>query len=258
MVSKELEARVRDALIQQKADDFCECAMKSDNYKNTVKGFITDLESGLGDVLSLLPNKEGKSTVEVRQDLLSQANFQYNTPNGLRSYIVEEEENVYNYLTKIKPEVESIKNMLNIFEAMGVSEKKVRKARNALEDFIEELSRYIKHNDKIVKRLAEIADSEGFDKAMQKEVRYEVIKEIFPTALDYKLHESKFYNLQSKINEIIKNVLASEEAGGNEIHNKEGEHATRYIKRFVNFQQTIIRVYAEHMVKEIYPEFSNS
>lgn len=252
MATEELEAKVREALIKQTANDFCEYASKSEVYKSTVRDFINGLKSEVGDVYILLNNKEGVNISDARRDLISQVDSAYNDIDNFRNNLIKEGENLYSKFADLKSRMESVEIMAYILKERGVSERKLVGLVSSFEDAVNEGFRYIARIDKIVKRLAEIAEIKGVDEAMRKEVRYEVIRAVLPTPLDYRLHESKFHNLQIKAGEHVKAVLTCEEAGFSDEKNKETEQLAEDIKKYGNLKQAIKRGYIEHMVKEVY------
>ncbi len=264
MAKESLEIKIRKALIKQNADDYCGYVAGSRAYNTAVGEMYRELESGLGDYLVMaLSNDEEREKLQrkellelCKKAILVYAHSIYDNLDKLKKRIVKEEEKNYKTILQKNRKSPNFRMLVEYLRSSGADEQKVKRTERAYKDIFDNEANYVKTNNEIVKRLAEIAKNEGMDKAMQKETRYRVIKEFFPTPIEYKLHESRAYNLKNKLMQQIKNILGDDIREDDTVF-KKIEHGINALRKYDDLLQTLRRDYTEYMVKEIYPEFSN-
>ncbi len=260
MANESLEIKIRKALIKQKADDYCEYVTGSNTYNAAVRGLYKELESKLGDnLVIMLSNDEEREKLQRKEllekckaGILAYAHSIYNNLDELKKRIVKEEENNYKTILQKNRKSPNFRMLVEYFRSLGADKQKIKRIESAYTDIFDDEVNYVKTNNEIVKRLAEIAKSEGINKAMQKKTKYKVIREFFPTSLEYKLHESKAYNLKNKLMHQFKNILEEEGIKENGMMVKESEHSINALIKYDDLLQTLRREYTECMVNEIY------
>lgn len=210
-----LETQLREALVEQRADELYQQFSSEPQYKAMVTEFVDELgnsmiESIATSIGDVEPEEKKEMLTKYRADVLPQLRAQFDNPEQLRQIVTEQARSQYmtsdELRAKMAPQFKEIKEDEDFDidnEAMTNVEKSYKK-----------VFEYTKENDRILNRLSEIAKAEGLEKAIQKETRYEIIRERFPTPelfREYSLRAQE--NIKSLFQEMSSALMADGEAG---------------------------------------------
>jgi CheY-like chemotaxis protein len=185
---KELESQVRQALIDERAEGLYQMYSSSDKPKETLEDISREL---VDSVVEGYKRHERESNDPLDEEDIEdfrrecEESFQAQVsqmldPDQLRETARQQAEREYmpeeGYRAEIQAQIEEAKKDGEVDD-------------NALAKYAESheiLFGLVRNRERMVKRLVEIAEKKGLEKATQKETRYAVIRELFPTREDYK------------------------------------------------------------------------
>ena len=172
-----LEKQVRQALIEQKTDELIRCVSENPEYKSLVNELAeTMIETILASTISEEMDEEEKEEAkqELRKEVLPNLKSQYDNPEQLRQLMYEQAKKEYTSLRQFKAVLKAHFSEIR-------QDEELRGVAAEYEKAYKGLLKYYRIKDKIIRRLAKIAEKEGVDKAVQKDTKYAVIREFFPT-----------------------------------------------------------------------------
>lgn len=177
-----LEVQVREALINQRAEELFSYA--SENPEKVNDFFETEKGSMAGSVASAFGGADKKKAAKIKCGFIKKVwplmRALVSGPEELRQMTYEQARREYIPARELKAKISA--ELATISECGEPSNKSVAEYEKALAAGLE----ITRANDRIVKRLAKVAKTEGLDKAVQKETRYAVIREMFPTPKAYR------------------------------------------------------------------------
>lgn len=243
---KGLETKVREALIEKRADELVKFAAENKEYKQYTIEII--------DVLfdSMTKNLAGFSD-EVPVDLLKEMKSEvgkqigqyFDNPDSLRAMMKQAASNHYLSYRRCKSMIETQTDMLQQLGEMG--EEVIAQYKQSYAPLMEML----KMNDKIVRKVAKIAEAEGIEKATEKESVHKATREVFPTADSYR-------NFNTKAMESLRQFYSSSRKALN-ADGVEGKMLAGVITAMSDLTDKAIEIaekmngnYIEKTVKEIY------
>lgn len=248
-----LEKRLRESLIEQRADELFNQFSSEPQYKEMVcelvKESIKDFLTSFGDI-----DATDEILANHLVDLETKMKSQYDDPKQLRSMLIEQARKDYMTFDEFKlgmiSKIEGLENMVGAEK--GIKDFKLSDVvTNNLEKFYGKLSEYVQENERIIDRLTEIAGKEGLEKAIQKETRYEIIREKFTTSESFreyflKARENKKYIFTELSNAFIE---------GSEIEQIIGEmikSSFKSIEKMTEIQYKLGTDYFNKTIQEIY------
>lgn len=180
-----LETQVREALIDQRANELVRCISEYPEYKSRVTELVeTMADSIIGSMASAFGDIDEKEMTkmkqEYRKEVLPQIQAQFDNPEQLRKIMYEQARKQYISVKQLKAILRP--HFADMREDGEIGEKVIADYEKSYEGLFE----FIKTNDRIVRRLAKVAKKDGIDKATQKETRNSVIKKMFPTPDEYR------------------------------------------------------------------------
>ncbi|MEK6938237.1 MAG: hypothetical protein AABX04_04295 [Nanoarchaeota archaeon] len=182
---KSLETQVREALISQNAEELVKCTVEFPEYKAmAVELAETVFDSMVEQMAPTLRDADEEEKAEMRQEyrkeVLPQIQAQFDNPEKLRQTMYKHARNQYMSVRQLRAKLKP--HFAEMREDEGIDEGVAANYERAYEGLFE----FVKTNDEIIRRLTKVAKTEGIDKATQKEARYAVIKEMFPTPDEYR------------------------------------------------------------------------
>lgn len=180
-----LETRVREALIDQRANELVGYASENPEYKAMTTELVeTMMDSMIGSMASAFGDADKEEMAEMRQkyrkEVLPQIQAQFDNPEQLKKTMYEQAKNQYMTVRQLKAKLRS--HFADLREDDEIGKDVVAKYEGAYEGLFE----FVRTNDRIVRKLARVAETEGIDKATQKETRYAIAREMFPTPEEYR------------------------------------------------------------------------
>ncbi len=251
-----LEKAVREALIEQRADELVNYASTNQEYKIMVVTLIESMYDSLvrsAAAVGLFGSEVSEEEITAFKEELKNKNLpqlleQLDNPEQLRKQMYEQAKNEGKSAGELKAEAT---RYLAKLEEQGISSGAVEKFQEAYRDILD----LVEFNDKLVQRLVAVAQTEGFAKATQKETRYEIIREMFPTLDAYRQFVKqnqtavqKFYNQAQSAFTVEQQTVAGD-AVASLLSSLCGamKEATKKAQEMSNSE------YLEKMIKEIYP-----
>lgn len=179
-----LEARVRGVLIDQRANELIRYVRENPEHIAIITELVeTITESIANPTISAFGYVDEKERAEMvqnyREEILPLIRNQFDNPEQLKRIMYKEARNQYMTVEQLKAE---LKGHIANLEEEEIDKDVVVKYENLYDG----LFKFVKTNDRIVKKLAKVAKTEGIGKATQKETIYAVIREIFPTSEKYR------------------------------------------------------------------------
>lgn len=176
-MKKNLEAQLKEALIEQEAKEMCK-EMQKPKYKKLIKDFAKTFIYNLSKIDKDFQLEE-KEIDEDQKELEKYVNEVLSNPGVLKQHTYECVKIRYLDIEQINSEFSSVYNILKKTEDFG--EENLNEYKKLNERVLEAFN----FRDKMLKRLLKIAEEEGLEKAITKETRYRTTREFFPTAGDY-------------------------------------------------------------------------
>ena len=247
-----LETQLREALVAQRADELYQQFSSEPQYKVMVGEFVEELgnsmiESIATSIGDVEPDEKEEILVEYRAEVLPQLREQLDNPEQLRQIVTEQAINQYitsgELRAKMAPQFKEMKED----EDFDIDDESMANFERAYEKVFE----YAQENDRILNRLSEVAEAEGLEKAIQKETRYGIIRERFPTPesfRDYSVKAQK--NIKSLFQEMSSVLMADGEAG-KFIGGMLGATGSA-IEKMMEMGEKLIADYFDKTIQEIY------
>ena len=211
-----LETQLRESLVEQRAEELYQQFSSEPKYKAMVGEFVEELDSfmigsiatSMGDDIG--PDEKEEMLAEYRSEVLPQLSAQFDNPKQLRQMVTEQARNQYmtsgELRAKMSPQIKKMKED----EDFDIGDDAMTNFERAYEKVFE----YAEENDRMINRLTEIAEAEGLEKATQKETRYEIIRERFPTPESFRDYSARFQeNIKNLCQEMSRALMADGEAG---------------------------------------------
>jgi hypothetical protein len=214
-----LETQLREALVEQRADEIYKQFTSKNQYKAMVGEFIEDLGNSIIESIAISlgdiePDEKEKMLAKYRAEFLPKINAQFDNPEQLRQIFTEQARNQYMTSDELRAKMVIQVREIRESEDLGIDECAMTNFEKAYEKVYEKVFDYAQVNDRILKRLSEIAEAEGLEKATQKETRYVIIREIFPTVDSFRNYSTRDYeNVISLFQEMSNAFVAEGEAG---------------------------------------------
>lgn len=220
MAKQSLESQVRKVLIQQRTDELVRNATENPNYRE----MVTEMVETTGDLMiesvaSSLGNvgeeEKKEMLAEYRAEVLPQIRTQMDNPQQLRQLMGEQAKNQYLSSRQFKTKIGSQIKKLRIFNEKAEEDEAIDET--ALRDFeksFEGIFQYVMINDKIIRKLTTIAEQEGLDVATQKDTRYRVTRELFPTPDAYRAYATRGLEDTRKVFQQAQSSLMADGMGG--------------------------------------------
>jgi len=192
-----LEIQVREALIDQETNEAYKIVAKDpEKYISRVCKTLENLVLSVYESTEdLIDKTQGfwvkEKTVEEKrkefeEEVLSKIRADLRNPEKLREMVRGDVKTCYLSREEIKAQVESyVADLKELEEEIG--EEAIEEYKRAYVPLYDLLGK----NDEFIRRLAKIAEKEGLEEAIKKERKHTVIKEIFPTAQEYREYHRK-------------------------------------------------------------------
>lgn len=245
-----LERKVREALIEKTAQETYELYTNDPEYANMLAelavSFGEDLIKSIKKYTKDFDDGEMQELLgECEDKLMSQLGDYLKDPEKLRGVVYEQAKN--QYLTS-----NELRGMLREhFKALRQDEDMTKEIMDKYEQSFEKLLKYTDVNEEIIRKLAGIAEEQGLEKAVQKETRYEIIREMFPTPEDY--HNYRIDSMKEIIQwtqEVQSLMLQDGEVGG--MLAGSFEAMGRFIQTSMDHVEKLYGGIVDKDIKEIY------
>ncbi len=248
-----LETQLREALVQQRADEMYRLFSSEPQYKtmlvelaeefgnSMIKSIETYIEEDIGE------DEKKEMLASYQAEMLPQIRAQFDNPNLLRQIITEQARNQYMTSGELRAKSNTHFKEMRESEGFDIGEDAMANFERAHEKVFE----YAQENDRMLNKLSEIAETEGLEKATQKETRYAIIRERFPTPesfRDYTTRNQK--NIKNLFQEMSDALMADSKAGQyiggmlNEMGNA--------IEKMMRVGEKLNTDYLDKIVQEIY------
>lgn len=210
-----LETQLREALVEQRADELYQQFSSEPQYKAMVGEFVEDLgnsmiesiATSLGDIE---PEEKEEMLSGYRAEILPQIRAQFDNPEQLRQIVTEQARNQYMTSDELRAKMGTQLREIRESEDLDIDESAMTNFEKAYEKVFD----YAQENDRILNRLSEVAEAEGLEKATQKETRYAIIRERFPTAESFRDYSARAQeNVKTLFQEMSSALMADGEAG---------------------------------------------
>lgn len=245
-----LEDQVRGALIEQRTNELVETASKTPGYTEMIMALAGELGesmiNSMAESLKDMDEEERQETInEFKEQALPQIIAQFENPELLRKQMHEQAKNQYlsyaEFRAKIAPHFEELKTEGNVDPGL------IGKYAQSYE----RLTEFIKTHDKIVNGLTKVAEKEGIEKAVDKETRYAILREIFPTADSYRAFNAKGQIALKQFLQQAQDALVQDEEAGQMMAGIFGA-LSKVIDKAQKFSEKINGNYLEKTIQEMY------
>ncbi len=244
-----LETKVREALIKQEAEELFRFAYKNPILKAIVgelgeammESRVYLMASGFGNV----EEEKARLRKEYKKEVLPRIQAQFDNPEFLRKKAYENAREQYLSVGQLKAK------LIHLF---GEMRKDGKISSDVVANFgkvYEDLFEFTKMNDSIVRRLSEVAEKEGLDKAAQKETKYAVIREMFPTADKYRKFVQRRRDAMMDYFRRAQSVLMTDGEAGKFMGEMLGATG-KMMEKNQEMVQKIHESYLERTISEIY------
>lgn len=244
MAKQSLESQVRGALVQQRTDELVRYAVENPNYRT----MITELVETLGDVDE---EEEKEMLKDYKAEVLLQLRAQMDNPQQLRQRMEEQAKNQYLSYRQLKAEIGFAVGQLRTDNGDAEDEAIDETALKGFEKSFDGMFQYVRTSDKIIRRLATIAEQEGLDVATQKDTRYRVTRELFPTPEDYRAYATKGLEEMRKFFQQAQSSLTADGMTGQLIGGVIGAIG-KMMEKALEISRRVEGDYLERTIKEIY------
>jgi len=184
----ELATQVREALIEQSAEELYQLLSSGDEQKKMAEEVAREMVDAFvlsaADILYVDEDLEKEIRKEFEDGIREQVSRLYN-PEQLREITRQQARS--NYKTEEEYKAELGSHIAELKEDKDIEDDVITEYEKSYDIVIG----FIRDRDRIIKRLVEIAEKEGVEKAAQKETRYAIIRELFPTREDYKTFQKR-------------------------------------------------------------------
>lgn len=245
-----LETQVRKALIEQRADELVRYASENPEYKSMTTELVkTMMDSVIGSRASVFGDIDEEEMAEMRQEyqkeVLPQIEAQFDNPDQLRQTMYEQARNQYMSVRQLKAKLRP--HFADLREDDEIGEDVVAGYEGTYEGLFE----FVRTNDKIVRKLAKVAETEGVDKATQKETRYDIIREMFPTPKEYRAFTQRGMEAVRNFYQQAQSALMADGEMGQDLGGMFGA-MRKVIEKAREMAQKIQGNYLEKTIQEIY------
>ncbi|HJX05573.1 MAG TPA: hypothetical protein VJ461_02605 [Candidatus Nanoarchaeia archaeon] len=245
-----LETRIRQALAKQNAEETYKSVTENPAYKDMIYESILYTSEHLIDGITKIDEDLNEEDIkemkdELAAEVLPEIKETLENPELLKKIIYESaEKNALSY-AKVKKMINE--QMEQMRSAGEIEEAVIQNYKKSYSDIL----KHVRANDKIVKRLVDIAKADGIEKALQKETKYGVIREFFPTAEEYRRHHKKGIEDLNKFFKKVQSVMAMDGEEGKNIGKMFGalENSLNHV---IQPTEKSRQEYFEKEIKEIY------
>ncbi len=244
-----LETKVREALIKQEADELFRFAYKNSEFKAIAKELA---EAMMEPMINLMASDFGKVEEEktrlrqeYRREVLPQVLAQLDNPEILREKTYEKVREQYLSVGQVKAK------LIDLFAEMRKDGKISNDVVVNYGKVHESLFEFTRINDKMVRKLSEVAEREGLDIAAQKETKYAVIREMFPTADKYRKFVQRRRDAMMDYSRRAQSVLMTDGEAGQFMGEMLGATG-KMMEKNQEMVQKIHESYLERTISEIY------
>jgi len=245
-----LETQVRKALIDQRADELVRYASENPEYKAmSIELVEIMMDSMIGSMASALGDVDEEEMAEMRQEyrkeVLPQVQAQFDNPEQLRQTMYEQARNQYMSVRQLKAKLKP--HLADLRKDEEIGEDVVADYEKAYEGLFE----FVRTNDRMVRRLAKVAETEGVDKATQKETRYAITREIFSTPEEYRAFAQRGREVAKNFYQQAQSALMTDGEMGQALGGMFGAMG-KVMEKAQEMAQKIRGKYLEKTIKEIY------
>ncbi len=245
-----LETQVREALIEQRANESVRVASEIPEYQTMVMEMVEEVGKVMVNSMGQLSGDADKEEIEemrreYRENVLPQIRAQFEDPEQLRKLMYEQARNQYmshrQFKAKLRPHIAELK------KEGEVGTEVVEKYAQAYEG----LSEFLRTNDKIVRGLTKIAEKEGVDRAIDKETRYALIRKMFPTADSYRDFTARGVEASKQFFQQAQSALSQDGETGQMMAGMFGAIG-QVVEKAIKLAERVQGNYLEKTIKEIY------
>jgi len=257
MTTQSLESRVREALIEESTKEFVKYANRHPNYRNIIEKVTAMTGKAIVEFIAStgeIDEEEKKEMLkEYKKEILPQVREQMNNPEKLRETMKKQLQDKYISTQQLKAKMNSELNKLRDYNKdLERKDALKEKTFQDCEESFKELYEYAKNNDKFIRKLAVIAKKEGLEVAIQKDTRYKVVRELFPTPADYRTHANEGTEKMRKVFTQLQNsFMASNKEIGQLMGNMLGI-MSETIEKGKEMAKKLQGDYTEKLIREIY------
>lgn len=218
-----------------------------DSFKSSIiEGMRKLVDTILELDFSINDEQREKIRLNHAEKFLSVLKSQYDNPVGFKKLLYSELKKQWMSYEELSGHMMEMSRDLR--DKGGFGEEDIEKYKIAFDGIL----RYARMNDRIVERLVDISKKEGLEKAMEEEVRYEIIRDLFPTEDDYRTFYIQGAENLGKFFIELQEILAKADMDGGIESMTELSEFAEATKGFFKVTEDFQKVYLEKIVKEIY------
>ena len=245
-----LETRMREALIDQRADELVIYASENPEYKAMTTALVEIMmDFMIGSMVSALGDVGEEEMAKIRQEyqkeVLPQVQAQFDNPEQLRQIMYEQARNQYMSVRQLKAKLKP--HFADLRKDEEIGEDVVADYEKAYEGLFE----FVRTNDRMVRRLAKVAETEGVDKATQKETGYAITREFFSTPEEYRAFAQRGIEAVNNFYQQAQSALMTDGEMGQALGGMFGAMG-KVMEKAQEMAQKIRGKYLEKTIKEIY------
>jgi hypothetical protein len=212
--------------------------MVTELEKTLVDSMISSIASAFGDV--------GEEEVaEIRKKVLPETQAQFDNPEELRQKMYKQARNEYMSVRQLKAGLRHHLAYMRKDEEIG------KDVAADYEKAYDGLFEFVRTNDRIIRRLAKIAETDGIDKATQKNTRNSVIRDMFPTPDEYMAFAQRGTEAVRNFYQQTQTALMADGKMGQALGGMFGS-VGKAIEKYQEMVQKIQGNYLEKAIREIY------
>lgn len=240
-----LESKVRKSLIEQETDELIKIVSGNQKYKSVMSELGESLVDTIVNLMPDMDEKEKKEMIEEGKDVLSEIEAQLNNPEQLRKMMYQQAQIRYMSTRQLKAKLKI--HLVKIRQYKEINSQVASQYEKAHEP----LFKVTQTQDRLVRKLAKIAEREGIEKAIQKETKYAVIREMFPSREEYKAYRGMVLQaMNTFFNQAQNALIADGEVGQSAARMYRG--MGKLVERAIELTDKIYGDYSEKTIKEIY------
>lgn len=234
-----LENRIREALIIQTAEETYQ-KMQEPKYKDKIREYVQKILSSAFGADELKEDEEGFK--ELMSIIEEGTEKWLNDPANLREEAYKSARNQYNTREQFDAQMEPLYKDLK--KHQGFKPEALQEVKNASK----ELYDFFDTQTKLVTGLVKVAEEEGFERALTKEARCNVLKEMFPSSEEYTAYKLKSAGAGKNFLICLQKAIAKED--------KEAEVFGKFIgglaESLDDINEEMLKDIIDQEVKEIY------